>query len=922
MGKIRPIYLFLLLAFIISARGNIALAQSGGKIVGVVKDAQTGDPLPGANIIIETTMIGAASDESGHYMILHVPPGNHTLVASYLGYRRVVVTDVEVLTDLTTTVDFELQPEALRGEEVVIVARKPLVRKDLTSSEARVSKDKIEKMPVEELDDILNLQAGVTRDADNNLHIRGGRSSEIAYLVNGISITDDYSRRQALTIENESIQELQVISGTFNAEYGNAMSGVINIVTKTGSNDFSGKFEAWSGDYLSSQRDIFWNIDDLNPVANYNLQGRISGPLVRNRASYFLTCRRTQNEGWLYGSYVYSPQGRSQEIEGESVEVRGDSSAVAMNPSARWSAQGALEWKLDPVTLKIDFLGSSYQNSWYDHSYRLNPKGMRSAAGYGATVIAKLTHLLSNNTFYEAIFSYKENEEQSRLYDDPNDPRYVHPDSLTAGSYEFFKAGTDLFRSYRSTASLIGKLDFTSQVNPRHQLKAGLEVARDRIDFEDITLVPARDESGLQIEPFEPYIEDVSSANHDRFTREPDKFAAYVQDKIEYESVIINVGLRFDYFHANGHIPADPKDPNVYNPQRLNHIYKDLDGDGAISIAEQVEQNKYTLEERKAFWYRDVTPKTQLSPRFGIAYPITDRGVIHFSYGIFQQIPDYRQLYEDDELKMSEGQGIWGPFGNPDLNPQRTTMYELGLKQQISDNIGIDITGYYRDIRDWISTSAPIPTYSTGVTYSKTINRDHANVKGITLVVMRRLADYFTFDLDYTFQISQGTNSSPEDQYDAINSGAEPKKQLSFLDWDQRHSLNLNIFIGRADRGFNVVTRFNSGQPYTPEIVAGTLTGQNVLPGLATNIRRKPNRFTVDFNAFKTFAFHKLNYEIFLRVYNLFDRKNPIIVWADSGEPDHTVYERQNVERDPSWFTRPDYYAEPRKVQVGIKLSF
>lgn len=897
-----------------------ALAQNSGKIAGYVRDRQTGEPLPGANIIIQNTSLGAVSQINGAYSILRVPSGRHTLQVHLLGYGRLTIREVEVLTDLTTQLPILLNPENLQMQEVVITAERPLVRKDLTSSEARVQSDRIAMMPVQELGEILDLQSGITRDSNGGLHIRGGRSSEVAFMVNGISITDDYNRSQALTVENESVQELQVVSGTFNAEYGNAMSGIVNVITKTGGNTLNGKVEAWSGDYISSRKDLFWNIDDLDPLAEHNLQATVSGPVLKNRVNFFLTGRRYRNDGWIYGPYAYRPQGRTL---ADGTIALGDSSAVAMNPTERWSGQAALKWKIsNPLSLKLDVLGSQYDGHWYNHSYRLNPRGLRGSVGYGATIIANLTHVLNKKTFYETIFSYKDNQDDSRLYDDPYDSRYVHPDSLTAGAYQFFKAGTDLYRSSRSTRSLIGKFDLTSQINARHQAKAGLEVQKDRVQYETLTLVPATDENGLQITPFKPAILSTTSSNHSHFTREPGKFAAYVQDKIEYEQVVINIGLRFDYFSANGHLPADPQDPNVYNPMRLNHIYKDLDGDGVISIAEQTDDNQFTLAERQGFWYRKTRAKTQWSPRFGIGYPITDRGIIHFSYGIFQQIPEYSQLYEGDQLKLSEGQGIWGPFGNPDLNPQRTTMYELGLKQQISDQIGIDITGYYRDIRDWISSSASIPTYSAGVSYSKKINRDFANVKGITATITRRLADHYGFDLDYTYQIVQGTNSSPEDEYLALNNGVEPKKSLSPLDWDQRHSFNFNFYCVRSSWGWNSILRFNSGQPYTPEIVSGTLTGQNVLSGLATNSRKKPDLLTVDLNVYKKLRLFRLDGQVFARAYNLFDAANPRSIWADSGKPDYTVYQKQATEADPSYFLRPDFYSEPRRIQMGLKLEF
>ena len=914
---------FILFLILILGLIHLTFAQTTGKIVGVVRDAQTGEALPGANVFIEETLMGAATDQDGLFVVLRVPPGEYTVVVEFLGYQRFVMQEVEVLTDLTTRLEFELQPEVIVGEEIVVVAKRQLVRKDLTSSEARIQASQIENMAVEEVGELLDLQAGIVRDAQGAIHIRGGRSSEVAYMVNGITITDDYSRQQAITIENESIQELQVISGTFNAEYGNAMSGVINIVTKTGSNKLSGKVEAWVADYLSNRTDIFWNIDDVNPFADYNFQATLSGPIIRNKLTYFFTGKRLKEEGWLYGPNVYSPQGRLQTIDGEVTEVRGDSSAVPMNSNERWSGQAAINWRIsDPLTFKLDVLGSKFERQYYDHSYRLNPEGMNTRTGYGITTIGKLTHILSKRTYYELTASYKENENDEKLYDDVFDPRYVHPDSLTAAEYNYFKAGTNLFRSSRNTKGIIVKLDFTSQLTQHHQLKTGIEFQNDRVSFTDLTLVPATDETGQQITPFQPAIPAVSNADYNDFIRKPERSAIFIQDKIELESVIINVGVRFDYFNSNGKVPKDQKDPNVYLPFKLSHKYKDLNDDGQISIDEQIEENEYTLEERKSFWYKDAKPKSLLSPRFGIAYPITETGVIHFSYGIFQQIPEYGLLYYADELKTPEGQGIYGPYGNPDLNPQRTTMYEIGLKQQLFDNIGIDITAYYRDIRDWISTSADIPTYSTGVTYVKNINKDQASVKGITFTMVRSLVNHFGLDLNYTYQILKGTNSSPEDEYYALTNGDEPKKQLTPLGWDQRHAFNFSIIYGRETWGGNIVSRFQTGQPYTPEVVSGQYTGQNVFSGLSTNSRNKPSRFTVNLNLFKRFKLGYADIGFFLRIYNLFDSENPDAVYEDSGKPDYSVYEQQAVEADPTWFIQPDYYSEPRRVIIGTKYSF
>ncbi len=925
-----PIFLLFILPFSL-------LAQNTGKIVGTVTDAETGEPLIGANIVIEGTQLGAATDVDGTFVILRVPPGTYNVSVIYIGYQKTTMTNVEVLTDLTTRLNFEIKPEAVAGEEVTVVAETPVIRKDLTSVEARVQSEDIERLPVQELGDVLNLQAGVIRDAGGGIHIRGGRSNEVSYRVNGISITDDFSRSQALQVENESVQELQVISGTFNAEYGNALSGVINIVTKTGGDEFRGDFEVWSGDYLSTRDDLFFNIDDFDPTDIYNFQGSLSGPIIKDKVSFFVTGRRWYTDGWLYGPKAFLPQGRSETVrqieDGDTTfvtnELEGDSSAVSMNSRDRYSAQASLEWNIStPFKLRIDALGSMEERRNYDHFFKLNPEGDRGDEELGGSVITKLTHQIGKVTFHEFTVAAKYNELTSVLFDDPQDPRYVHPDSLNTGVFQFAKAGTDLARFERYTRSWIAKWSLTSQFTDRHQVKTGIEFQTDDVFFSDITLVPKEDSTGQQVirfvpqERFVPEIRGPSSLVNNTFTREPSKFAAYIQDKIEYESLIINVGIRFDLFDPNGKIPADPEDPNIFNPFKLQHIYNDTNGDGVISLDEQTEDNKFTLQEREEFWYEETSVKTQLSPRLGVAYPITETGVIHFSYGIFQQIPDYQLLYVGDQLKVTTSGGTQGPFGNPDLDPKQTTMYELGLQQQFTDNLAIDVTGFYRDIRDWITTSQPIPTDISGVSYVTYINRDFANVRGITLALSRRYANNFSFDIDYTFQIAEGTNSNPEEEFFAQQGGAEPTKILTPLNWDQRHALNTNIFVGKQDWGLSVIGRLNSGQPFTPTFVTGTRTGQNITSGLRENSRNKPNRFTVDFRAHKNFNLSDFKLQIYARVFNLFDADNPVNVYGDTGEADFTLQEIQTQQEDPTWFVNPTFYSEPRRIQIGAKISF
>lgn len=920
-----PAYVFIILS-------GFTFAQSSGKITGKITDASTGEPIPFANIVIEGTNYGAASDFDGEYIIVNVPSGTYNVIASYIGYVKTKTTNVRVLTGLTTNLDFNLTSTAISlEEEVIVIAKTPLVKKDLTSTESRVTAEEIEEMPLQDLNQLISLQAGVNRDAQGEIHIRGGRSSEVSYLINGISITDDYNRSQSFTVETGSIQELQVISGTFNAEYGNALSGVVNLVTKTGGSNFQSNIEVWTGDYVSNNKDIFWNIDNVSPVANYNLQGSVSGPLIKDKLTYFFTMRRLYDGGYIYGINKYKPEGRYKVIGTEVLPNPGDESYVSMNSNDRWSGQSTFDWRIsEKFNFKVDAFGSIGSNNVYNHYYRLNPNGAKGNKTKGYSLFGTLTHVIFLNTFQEFTAAYKYNDFNSKLYDDPYDPRYVHPDSLNVPGFHFYTAGTDLNRFQRNTKSIILKWDLTSQIDKVNLAKIGVEYQNDKLFYENINLVAKVRANGQQIVPFEPFIQGVESPQHDLFNRNPIKFSAYMQDKIEFESIIVNVGLRFDLFNPQGKIPIDKEDPNIYNPFKLGHIYHDLNNDGLIGLEEQTDENRLTLEERETFWYKETTIKTGLSPRFGVAYPITDKGIIRFSFGIFQQIPEYSQLYFGDQFKLTSAQGLQGapnefntqvPFGNNDLKPQTTTIYEIGLQQQISQDLAFDLTAFYRDIRDWISSSPPIPTFLAGISYSERVNRDFANVKGITLAINKRFTNHFSFGIDYTYQIAEGINSTSDEQFFAQLDGSEPKRTLTPLDWDQTHTLNINLFVGTPDWGISIISSVHTGQPYTPTRIEGANTGSNVLTGLADNSRRRPLITNIDLELFKNLDLNILDLQIFVKVFNLLDAKNPITVFGDTGKPDYTLQEQTITEHDASWFIYPTFYSQPRSIYLGTKIS-
>lgn len=896
-------FLLVLVLFI----GVTALLKAGttGKLTGKVVDSNTKEPLPFVNVIIVGTNYGAATDIDGRYIILNIPPGSYSVKAQSVGYQAVIVENVSISIDLTTEQDFALSESAIELQAVVVEGKQDILKKDVTSSQSSITSEQIKELPVQEFNDVLQLQAGVSKDADGGFHIRGGRSSEIAYQVNGISITDPYDNSRGIDIDNSSIQELQVISGTFNAEYGNAMSGIVNTVTKEGGKNYHGGLNIYSSDYVSNFTSYFTNINVYNPLTNYNYQGNFSGPVpfTNDMVTVFLNGRYVYDEGYLYGINEFNTDGS-----------KADGLAVPMNWSKRWLGQANIAYQFFKglkINTELLYSKDNYQdfngdNSNETYNFKLEPSGnpFKYAKSYDGTLT--INHVLSPTTFYTLKGNYFFKNFNQYLYPDPTDPRYMHPDSLNTIGYAFHNKGTDLHRFFRETQSYTTKLDFSSQITDHHLVQLGAEGKYHKLKFDDYNLEPLQ-VNGVPVVPFVPSIPDPTSINRNLFSANPIEFAGYIQDKIEFNNVIINIGLRLDYFDSRGKVLVDPSDPNINVPLRL----------GLDSL---------TLAQREPYFYKNATPKWQLSPRFGIAYPISADGVVHFSYGHFLQVPTFQYLFNRGEYKVPESGAVNDPYGNPDLKPQKTIMYEIGFRQQFANDFVIDATGFYRDIRDWITTSAPISTLN-GVTYSVYTNRDYSNVRGITINFSKRFTNHYSIELNYTYQVAEGSNSNPDDAFRAALNNQAPVIFLSPLNWDQRHNLNVNLLVGSNDWSVSLLAKYGSGLPYTPSVTQYT-SDRGLNSGFENNSRYRPSQFTVDLRANKSFDLYGFNMNLYLKVFNLFDARTIVNVWGDTGEPDYTTTV-QNVSEDPNrpntvadYIRYPWFYGEPRLVQTGIEFTF
>jgi outer membrane receptor for ferrienterochelin and colicin len=472
-----------------------------------------------------------------------------------------------------------------------------------------------------------------------------------------------------------------------------------------------------------------------------------------------------------------------------------------------------------------------------------------------------------------------------------------------------------------------------SQISTKHQLKFGGEVRLYELKLDNFLLQPKVDENGNTIVPFAPAIPDISTIYHDKYTREPREFSIYLQDKMEFFDLIVNLGLRYDYFYANSVMPVDPTDPNIYDPFRPENKYRGWqDPPEGLSTAERQDYEKqfteYTPKERRAFMHKKVESKTQLSPRLGIAYPITDKGVIHFSYGHFFQIPEFHFLYDVPNFKLASGNG--NILGNANLNAQKTVQYEVGLSQQISEETGIDLTVFYRDIRDWVGTSPVQKTASAHVSYVTYENKDYSNVRGFNIKLEKRLTEHWGARVDYSYQVAEGTYSNPTDAFNAMRNNQEPRLSLIPLNWDQRHTLNAQLLTKFYNWTITFIAKYYTGTPYSPTFAVSEAVGSTSYTGLTENSARKPEVNSYDLYLTRTFNLYNIDLTFFLYAYNLFDQRGGTDVYTDTGDPSYTtnpriedvtpVKERVGTVKD--LYTRPDFYIAPRQIQIGLSLGF
>jgi outer membrane receptor protein involved in Fe transport len=880
-----------------------------------------------------------------------------------------VVENVQVIVDKTTRIDFELREEIFEGEEVVVTAERGIVQVDRTTTTAVVDGEQLAALPVTSIGQAIDLQAGVVDG-----RFRGGRSGEVAYLVNGVPINNAFNNQAAFDVEQNMVASLEVISGVFNAEYGQALSGVVNIVTKDVADEWSASFLGYIGTLASSKSIEFTNRSvapgngllpsdfsseqvkffDAAGLEHFkDIQFSAGGPVIKDRLGMQASLRYLDDKGYIFGRDLFSPSDSSAGLTQSRtdewiIESTGDGEIVPMGAGERLSLNLTANVRISR-TFNLDynlFLQDGSQKP-FDQYFKYVPEGVNNNYFFSQTHIVGLRYTVGNKSYGNVSYSYLKDDFESRRFDLPGgydldyclgltsedlttenlqrcklDSRYQTPRlSSLVGSNAFSVGGNYLGTGDETTTTHTILADFSSQVNRIHLMKAGVQARLHSLSNLGYGIEKsARTQFTAQISPSR-FSKTVLEVN-------PVEFSAYVQDKMEFEGLIVNAGIRFDLFDPDYVQPVDWAQAGfetVFNPC----LDPDLDpaereecylapygvdagrwqdaGSGADVRTDSLFSNRIRS---------DV--QLQISPRIGIAFPISSTGVMRFSAGLFFQTPRLNLLYENPEYEVPPSSSV--QFGNPGLDPERTLAFEVGLQQGVTEDIGLELTLFAKDVRNL--TGLEIERTPRGNYANRYINTDYGSIRGLTFSLYRRPGSLLSWTLDYTLQFAEGTASDPGLAFEREIAGLEKILSLERLNWDRRHVLNGTATLVPYE-GFSLtfVGRMRSGEPYT--------TTRNFVRSTQVNNADRPLQFFSDLRVYYKPKMIKQDLQLFLQIENLFDTRPEYVVYSSSGRADESLEKELDRARTipvggvnslDEWYFNQGWFGGPRRVSLGLSV--
>jgi hypothetical protein len=980
---IKRLLILLLVSFVPLA----VFAQSSGKITGHIVDEATNEALVGVNVVIENTTMGANTDVDGYYFILNVPVGAYSVRASTVGYTETITKNVRVSSNTTTEINFTLKETTVDlGEVIVVTAERPLVEKNVTQSYSLVTSETIEAIPVRGMNGILDLQASVVVQ-DGDVHIRGGRPEETGYYLDGANIVNPMTNTPGVYIIQEAVEEVQVLAGGYTAEFGGANSGIVKTELKSGAEAIHMSVDAQTDNFVANGEKFL----DTYSYGNSIVGATFSGPVVSKNVRLFAA---VENEYWADWRTRFSKGFTFENLVDENPVnpdvAGGNPDTVTLNylpgytprnNQNRWAINSTLLFDFKPYQLRLSGVASytKQRNSATPMINMLNTRQLWTNFLQGL-FSARFTHIITPTTFYDVKVSYytryTETEDNwfgtdwqkwadsTAVSDYTNgDVTFVrhhsNPYNLVLLGFPFTANGANPGNYVKSEQNYIGgNLDFVTQFNKYNEFKAGAEARY--YTMRQYSVEPA---VMGQIAPYGDFpdlksIDDATWAEWSGNTygydflgkkldsgfngaRHPLFGAFYVQDKLEFKDLIINAGLRLDYFDSDDYELANPANFTVVDGQIADWIAKD--------------------------------PFMQISPRLGISFPISDKTVFYTQYGKFVQTTQLNDIYYNSTQfarQMVRGGYYYLQPAGFDADPMRTTQYEIGFRQQIGENAAIDIAGFYKNIIGQTQVQkVPAEAGAQNTTYYTIGNGDFATTRGIEIRLTLRRIERLQAQLNYTLSSAEGTGSNETAYYSANYNGTAMPTITSPLDFNQTHrgSLLLDYRFGPNDGGpvlqnlgANMIFSFSSGHAFTftyaqpggqaDPYTAGTDYMQDTRSREAMEpmgASTTPWNYNIDLRLDKSFnIYDKLMATVYVRVNNLLNTKNVINVFPTTGTAtddgyisDPTryatnvqaygqqyldLYRAVNIENGQAYLSQAgvELYGPPRQIWFGIKFNY
>ncbi len=916
----------LILITIITLLSLSLYAGTTGKLAGKVRDAK-GAPIAYANVMLKGTSIGAATDEQGRFMIINIPPGNYVVLSFLMGYSKSEIENVHISLDETKTLNITLTKTTLEGKTIIVVDKEDLIKKSVTGSEKSFNAEQMENVAVSDINGLIAIQAGVS-SSGGELHVRGGRATEVQYTVDGMNVSDPVDGGRALSVDMDAVADMKVMTGGFTAEYGNAQSGIVSIVTKDGSENYEGKLE-FNTDHLLSEGS---NSDEVKFSLGGPLLGGFGGSLRKN-LTFFLNGAGLWDDTRYRKYYISQPNEDIPSIAGvtyakyDPYESRDDflGLEIGNRNNNNYNVNLKVKYAFDPLkNVTFAVRGDRSLSTPYSHSWKYALQHYAQAESNQRQYLVTYDHTIGTNTNVKIKGSYYQK-------DTKNNPIGIDKDMYLFKTHEFnplagqfgystidenndgiydngfydssywsyyirglvdprpisnFNAPGTIWANFidDKTSSINLRTDWEYQPSQFIGFKSGFEVIKHKIEKNQLngflTIYEKRfyeylDSYGhvtsIQINPetgdtTKVYTQDdyyqaakASSGTRDGYKAEPIQASYYLQDKMEWEGMIVNMGVRMDMWY-------------------LGESYQILKDDNSFKSRKFKTSDRFQL---------------MISPRLGVSHPISEFDVMHFAYNYQNQLPQMQYIFTSRDTVDAYTSGNAVTVGNPKLEPQITITYEVGLQHQFNDDYSMDITAYYKNIYNYVSTKKVVSAQEASVYWYEFISEDYGSARGIDLSITRRLINFISGQASYSLSWAQGNNSDVVIQDFATNLREFP------LDWDIRHNMNLSLtFRIDKDEQFlipftavilpldnftaSLTYSYSSGAPYTPATTKGTLTL------LEPNSKRKESTSNADLKLTKTFPLSKEGSSAIRLVFtieNLFKKTNINNVYSRTGSP-------------------------------------